>query len=242
MVGDKSRGRSVRALRSLVWENRLEELLAFRRAHGHLNVPRRWAVNPKLANWVTNQRRLILRGTLDGERLLRLKRCGVRWVSRADQVRAREAAWEGMLAALRAFRQSHGHLRVPRTWPDHPSLPRWVATQRFLRKAGTLAERRFRKLNELGFEWKPPTPPRKGSPSGSWTQNQAWEHMFTALQRYKRSHGHCDVPARWVPHRQLGLWVSNQRSRRRRGLLPPDREARLNSLGFVWKPSRARRH
>jgi CDGSH-type Zn-finger protein len=39
------------------WEERLNELIAFRRAQGHCNVPAKFEENPQLAIWVKCQRR-----------------------------------------------------------------------------------------------------------------------------------------------------------------------------------------
>jgi hypothetical protein len=42
---------------SAVWEERLNELLEYKRANGHCNVPSRYAENRQLAVWVKRQRR-----------------------------------------------------------------------------------------------------------------------------------------------------------------------------------------
>ena len=47
-----------------VWERRLRELLDFRTVYGHVNVPRYWIDNPRLSNWVSNQRRLLRLGLM----------------------------------------------------------------------------------------------------------------------------------------------------------------------------------
>ena len=39
-----------------VWEQRINELKAFKNAHGHCNVPMRYPPNPALGRWVTNTR------------------------------------------------------------------------------------------------------------------------------------------------------------------------------------------
>jgi hypothetical protein len=40
------------------WEAQLARLAAYKAAHDDCNVPKRWAEDPRLGNWVNNQRRL----------------------------------------------------------------------------------------------------------------------------------------------------------------------------------------
>ena len=56
----------------------------------------------------------------------------------------------------------------------------------------------------------------------------------SALLKYKTKYGHCDVPAKWPENPKLGLWVTRQRSFRRRGIPAHARIARLDSIGFDW--------
>jgi hypothetical protein len=59
-----------------------------------------------------------------------------------------------------------------------------------------------------------------------------WDERYGELKTYKERSGHCNVPARWKENSELGLWVSTQRLRRER--LSPNREERLDALGFCW--------
>lgn len=216
------------------WERRLQELLDFRARHGHIYVPRGWAENRGLSHWVTNQRRLILWGTMRRARLRRLEEEGIRWIAKGDRVEAQEITWSRMVGSLRAFQRIHGHLDVPRGWPAEPSLAGWAATQRYLRKRGALAESRIRRLEELGFEWSRPRPSARPAPARREGRAEAWERQLEALEKYKNAHGHCAVPSRWDGDRTLSHWVANQRALKKRGLLPPDRVERLTRLGFEW--------
>jgi hypothetical protein len=40
------------------WEAQLARLAAYKAEHGDCSVPRRWAEDPRLGNWVSKQRRL----------------------------------------------------------------------------------------------------------------------------------------------------------------------------------------
>ncbi len=53
-----------------------------------------------------------------------------------------------------------------------------------------------------------------------------WEERFEAMLRFKRRFGHCNVPYKTAPFRQLGAWVFNQRIMHRRGILDAEVRAR----------------
>jgi len=92
--------------------------------------------------------------------------------------------------------------------------------QRQSKKWGTLSAERIRRLEALGFVWNP--------------LETFWEEMFTALVQYKEKHGDCNVPITWPENPQLGRWIANQRTSKKRGTLSEDRIRRLEAFGFVW--------
>lgn len=221
-----------------VWERRLQELLSFRKAQGHLNVPRHWPENPRLANWVNNQRRLIQDELISPARLRRLESLGISWEGSADRRRSQEEAWERLYGALRAYRRTFGNLEVPRGWTVEPRLAAWLATQRHEWRTGTLSGPREARLRELDPEWhrarirerateKPPSRPRR-------RRDDAWERRVLDLKRYHEAQGHCAIPARWSEDPGLALWVVRQRVLRKRGALSGERVDRLDALGFLW--------
>jgi len=61
------------------WETMFKELLAFRRRHGHCEVPTNRAKHPELGAWVASQRHWHKRGTLSDDRTRRLDEIGFRW-------------------------------------------------------------------------------------------------------------------------------------------------------------------
>jgi hypothetical protein len=142
------------ARRHATWERRLAELLEFRRQQNHVNVPRNWAENPRLATWVANQRRLIGAGAMSDERLLRLRQSKVSWEGMDARRGLQQAAWDRMFAALRTFHRSHGHVNVPRRWTCEPRLAAWLSTQRFLARTGALRPERESRLDSLAPDWR----------------------------------------------------------------------------------------
>jgi superfamily II DNA or RNA helicase len=73
------------------------------------------------------------------------------------------------------------------------------------------------------------------------TAASPWLNGYARAAAWHAEHGHLDVPADHVTGDgyQLGVWLANQRQRRKRGLLAPDRAARLGELGMIWDKSDA---
>src|SRR5689334_8758452 len=91
--------------RDALWDLRFEELRAYRREHGHCQVPSRSKKNPSLGYWVNYQRVLRRSGRLDAARRRRLDKIGFDWVSRGRSVEFRDSTywdtgWERMLGKL----------------------------------------------------------------------------------------------------------------------------------------------
>ena len=78
-----------------------------------------------------------------------------------------EMGWESMLVRLVAFKAmpGHGHCRVPtQGWSADPKLAGWVGKQRTYKRrldAGHahpgITKERVAKLDQLGFDWRPPS-------------------------------------------------------------------------------------
>lgn len=65
-----------------------------------------------------------------------------------------------------------------------------------------------------------------------------WEMQFYELQKFKKKHGHCDVPftLRNKKYHALARWCNTQRVKKKfeRLKYSPDRLKKLNDLGFCW--------
>lgn len=134
------------------------------------------------------------------------------------------AMWEDRFRRLSEWRKIHGHCAVPIAQGE---LGTWVSKQRQLRKRNKLSKEKIDALNSLGFTWS--------------TAEAEWEYKFKRLCEWTKERGHASVP---FNEGELGWWVNTQRQTKRKGKLHPSREARLQSLGFVWNPSitRSQRH
>ncbi|WTA49488.1 Helicase associated domain protein [Kitasatospora purpeofusca] len=67
--------------------------------------------------------------------------------------------------------------------------------------------------------------------------NQLWDYGFASAERFRRAHGHLNVPSRYLgPDRfYLGWWIGQQRSLRLNAMLLPDRISTLDTLGMLWE-------
>jgi hypothetical protein len=70
----------------------------------------------------------------------------------------------------------------------------------------------------------------------------AWEAQLAKLKAYKRTHGDCNVPARWAEDPRLARWVKYQRECKKaldRGDPSPRITAawvaKLDAIGFTWE-------
>ncbi|MEU2388936.1 Helicase associated domain protein [Streptomyces sp. NPDC012461] len=167
----------VLAPKSAEWRRGLAAARRFRHSHHHLDVPQAYEdpTGYPLGRWLTWQRHLHTKGTLDTVRVHALERLGIIWDPR-------QQAFERALAHAAAYAARHGHLAAP-VEEVHDGFPlgRWLATQRT--RAETLTEQRAAALTALDRWWNPPWPI-------TWQRTyhaarQSLEHNGTASQAEK---------------------------------------------------------
>ena len=78
----------------------------------------------------------------------------------------------------------------------------------------------LQRLESLGLPWEP--------------HDASWEDNYRQVVAFRARHGHCNVSAHSTEDLRLGQWLSTQRQFKKRGILSPDRAARLEALGVVW--------
>lgn len=149
---------SFRAYQAENWTEKFEELLLFRREHGHCLVPNSFPENQALAQWVKRQRyqyKLKLenkRSTMSDERVNALDRVGFVWFSHA-------AVWDEHIQELQEFKRLNGHCNVPSRYAENRQLAVWVKRQRrqykFYQdgKPSSMTPQRILRLEAIGFMW-----------------------------------------------------------------------------------------
>jgi hypothetical protein len=73
---------------------------------------------------------------------------------------------------------------------------------------------------------------QRGGGIQSASRRTPWEDRYQELVSFKEEHGHLMVP----PESKLGVWVKNQRTFFQYGTLALDRIAKLEILGFFFRP------
>ena len=205
--------------RSLVHKQRLMELEAFKREHGHCNVPSTYSANRPLANWVSYVRRRKQIGKIAKELARCLDELGFTWALRHRAVCRRD--WDTMVAALTAFKNQHGHCCVPWQPAKYRVIATWLNEVRRRKRMGLLDRKLIRQLDRLGVMWAP--------------NNERWDDMFAELIAYRAKYGDCNVPFGWPENPRLGSWVQRQRTFRKLSTITQDHFERLDKIGFVWR-------
>ena len=197
------------------WEEMFLALQQYKQQRGNCLVPQRYKENPKLADWVSEQRMAHNKERLDAEHVRRLEELGFDWDPNNTH-------WEKYYRQLVEFKKERGHTNVPQRSGKYRELGTWVRNQRAAKryKRPIMAER-AKRLDEIGFVW-------------VLVEPMAWEKMFAALVEYKKVHNHCNVPQKAGENKRLGKWVNTQRTHYYRGTLKPDRQRQLELIGFVW--------
>ncbi len=145
----------------------------------------------------------------------------------SEQLNAQQ--YEGKLALLRYFIAEHGHADVPQLYKlNGVALGTWVNGIREKKRRGKLTEERIGELDRLGFIWD--------------AHDSRIERFLDVLRAFIAVHGHPNVPlGHVVDGVAIGNWCHWQRKQRRLGKVPESRIRRLDALGFVWEPAKARR-
>lgn len=67
------------------------------------------------------------------------------------------------------------------------------------------------------------------------THAAQWEMHFAKLAAFQQQFGHFEVPTPWTEDQPLANWVRNQRQAYAINQLKPDRQQRLEQIGFNWR-------
>jgi len=205
----------------IVWDVSREQLdsnfqllCKFYKREGHYNVPNRHVEDGfYLGNWLSTQRKLKKKGSLDSARIARLNELGIIW----DVVRER---WESTFQCLSTFYNREGHCNVLSGHVENGiQLGEWLKLQRKLKKKGKLDIKRVTKLNKLGIVWD--------------VMREQWESKYQLLCKFYKREGHRIVPYYHMEDGiKLGCWVMAQKKSKRNGTMDSDRIARLDEHGI----------
>jgi hypothetical protein len=158
VLHDDAAGGRFRVYQAEKWMLKFEELVEYKKTHGHCQVPHSYKQSPTLARWTKRQRyqyKLFTDGkssTMTEERVVSLEELGFVWDSHS-------ALWEELYTELQQYCWALGHSNVPSTFPPNPKLAIWVKCQRRQYKllvageASNMTYERTERLNKLNFVW-----------------------------------------------------------------------------------------
>jgi len=90
------------------WEERFQELVEFKREHGHCRCVRSYSKNPTLGEWCHRQRFLAHKGQLEQSKVNQLTDLGFEiWIRKQGK------SWEEYFEMLLEYRRKHNDLHVP---------------------------------------------------------------------------------------------------------------------------------
>lgn len=134
------------------WEDMYEQLVQFKKEHGHLYVCSSFGAEKELINYVKVLRRS--QDTIAKKRIEFLNDLGFIWnpqntvTTILNRGRANEQ-WLNRYKELKNYLQQFGTCYIPTTSRTHKSLAAWVSVQR--NKVSELSEDRISLLDEIGF-------------------------------------------------------------------------------------------
>uniref|UniRef100_A0A7S1BTI7 Helicase-associated domain-containing protein n=3 Tax=Corethron hystrix TaxID=216773 RepID=A0A7S1BTI7_9STRA len=142
---------------------------------------------------------------------------------------------------LTAFKEVHGHCKVPRSRRVNDGLPKWVARMRHEYKqiqlgkvSSTLSQEQIQRLNDLGMIWEIIKQP----PASERAARLPWLERFKQLLEFKEQNNHMNVPQHYP---ELGSWVHQQRNdykllqRGAKSGLTHEKALKLANSGFIFE-------
>jgi hypothetical protein len=130
-----------------------------------------------------------------------------------------QVPWEDRFEQLKAHKALKGNCNMPQGCKQNQKLGKWVHDQRTAKKNGKLLEERKTLLEGIGFQWDMQVP---------------WEDRFEQLKACKALKGDCNVPQGHTENPQLGIWVRDQHTAKKKGKLLRGRVQLLERIGFQW--------
>jgi ribosomal protein S16 len=218
------------------FDDRFNDLMAFKAKYGHCDVPYR-GEDSSLGQWCTLLRRSYKKIQnyqkpnikLSDEQIQRLNDAGFKW-----SLQKAKSGFDERFNDLMAFKAQYGHCDVSRTG-ENASLGQWCSDLRKSYKKiqnnqkpnGKLSDAQIQRLNDAGFKW-------------SQRVRSGFDEHFNDLMVFKAKFGHCDVSQ--GEDASLGRWCSQlrgsykkiQNNQKPNTKLSDEQIQRLNDAGFKW--------
>ncbi len=169
--------------------------------------------NIHLHRWCSSQRQKYKQHILTKQQIAQLNALGFKW-------EVFEEGWEEQFAALVAYKEKHGHCRIPQKIPETKTLATWCGNVRKAYKNATLAAGKKKRLEDIGFIW--------DVNDNIWYTN--YEKLQKHIDRYTWEHLNS-------LNKVLREWINKQRIEYKKGGMPEEKTMLLNRLGIDWRPT-----
>jgi superfamily II DNA or RNA helicase len=205
------------------WDEKLELLIKYQLREGHTSVPvAHIESGKKLGLWVFAQRGYYAgirdRGSMPDGRKAKLEAIPTwSWNPTDDEF---DSKFEYLLKYIALT----GSSRVPIGYilDDFP-LGKWISHRRDAFKKNKLAQEHIKKFESSASDW-------------SWSPFlDSWEEAYAGLCEYVAENGNSRIPQQAIyKGLNLGVWVSNQKSKYKQGRLTSDQISRLENVDSAW--------
>ncbi|CAB9503596.1 helicase [Seminavis robusta] len=181
------------AINNPTWDQNIAAMLEYKEIHATVNIPQYSKEYPNLALWMKNLRQD--KGRLTQDQIADLDGIGFLWTD--AHLDKHERWWMAMFEALKEYKDTHGHCRVP---VDKSKLGGWVKTQRRQYTTGNFRRDRQEMLESIGFEWRLKRFVEVKKPE----HETLWNFQYAALCKFKEQHGHPRAPR---PYPKMKNWA-----------------------------------
>ena len=201
-------------LKERQWEDSFSLAEKFYLEHGHLQVPYSFG---KLNAWVNVQRTKHRQNALSDCQYQRLTAIGMVWEP--------DDAWDLHYAEAKDFYHQYGHLDIPAEYEteDGVRLGRWYRSRLKEYKSGILSEERAKLLEAIGIQ-------KESVVKRNWMRN------YALAKRFYEQNGNLSIEHSYVSDEgvKLGIWISDQREKYKRGGLTDEQIALLEAIQMHW--------
>ena len=173
------------------FEQRLEDLRAYKEKHGHVNVKQSDDSSLYVYDFCKNMRHARKNPekstvALTDDRIASLNVLGFEWNPDSDRNSTNELAFKQRIEDLKAYEKKHGHVDVKQS--DNKSLYCFCNHMRRAHKhpgksTVALTDNRIASLEALGFDWT----------LREFAAKKSFEQRIEDLGVYKEKHGHVNV-------------------------------------------------
>lgn len=193
------------------WMVSYQELVNFKKKHGHLFVPYKEGKRAKLNSWLSVQRVRLKQKRLSAQQIELLDKIGFRSPCIVK-------TWMDNYQHLLAYKQKYGHINVTRTSTVPKNLYDWVSKQRESFAQKKLSVEQIKLLEKAGFVWS--------------IHSALWKENYLSLLAFKKVHRRINISR--TENMRLNNWIVNQRIKRRQNKLSDEQINLLDKMGFVW--------